>query len=421
MLFIFFRCGNKFCMNKKEYIAKIEELIFNKIKYHAPNLNSLNIDFDLLEVVGIETYLPVFIYKKPLDKIFFEAFKRAKKRTDFNLILTKQPIVSERKLKSLANCKVILPEEMGSALYYSLDALNINYPASSTYQTCYNSQFLAINGKKIELEFTPFYLHKKYCENHVVIDIKNYLCNGQNFYITLSNIEKTCQKVSVEMHLPLPRGYYFFKKDKDCIEIQNLQSKTKAFFNFFSKGARFSFANVDGLEFSSFACVNFECEISLLPKEQKRIYFNYGDKKYCLKNAVEMNEFFNISQQKMFETFDVKIKTKDNKFDDTFNRYLPEKIWRSWQKNVHDEESENAYLKIKNSIIKKYKQGEQIDENFRGLKQLSLYRNQRWKRVFIVRNGARYMFADNTRYFNFTLLTNEIFKKNNEIYLSFDK
>lgn len=408
-------------MNKKEYIEKLEELIFNKIKYHAPNLNSSEIDFELLSVVGIDSSLPVFIFKKPLDKIFFEAFKKAKKRAEFNLILTKKPLIKEKKLESLPNCKLILPEEMGSSLYYSLDGLNINYPSSSSYKICYNEQFLAINGKKVELEFSPYYLHKKFCENHVVIDIKNYLCNGQNFYITLSNIEKTCQKVRVEMHLPLPRGYYFFKKDKDCIEIQNLTSKDKAYFNYFCKGGKFSFANVDGLEFSSFACINFECEISLLPKEQRRLYFNYGDKKYCLHSATDMSEFFNIAQEKMFEIFDMRVKTSNGNFDDLFNRSLPEKIWENWQKNVHDEESENSYLKMKNLLIKKYENGEQIDENFKGLKMLSLYRNQRWKRVFIVHGGARYMFADNTRYFNFTLLTKEIFKKNNEIYLSFEK
>ena len=134
-----------------------------------------------------------------------------------------------------------------------------------------------------------------------------------------------------------------------------------------------------------------------------------------------MAEFFNVSQQKMFEIFDLQLKTKDFRFDENFNRSLPRKIWEKWQKNDRDEESENSWLKIKNSVLKKFENGEQINENFKGLKEVSLYRNQRWKRIFIVHNGARYMFADNTRYFNFFLLTKEIFKKNNEIYLSFDR
>ena len=42
-----------------------------------------------------------------------------------------------------------------------------------------------------------------------------------------------------------------------------------------------------------------------------------------------------------------------------------------------------------------------------------------WKRVFILHNDSCYMFVDKVKYFNYTLLTKEIFNKNNEIYLSF--
>ena len=407
-------------MTKKEYISKLEELIFNKIKYHAPNLNK-EVDYEILNIVGINTTLPVFIFKKPLTQIFFQAFRKAQKRADFNLILTKKPLISTRKIKTLKNAFVILPDEMGQSFYYSLDALNINYPAFSNYKVKYNDEFLAINGKQVELSFSPYYLHKKFCEKGIVVDIKEFLCNGKNFLISLTNIEKTCQSVRVELNLPLPRGYYFFNRQKDYVEIKNLTSKDRAFFNFFCRNARFNFANVDGLEFSSFACINFEVELKLLPKEQRKLYFNFGDKKYCFHSSLDMNEFFNLSQQKMFEIFDLQLKTKSSDFDETFNRSLPRKIWEKWQKNEHDEESENSYLKIKNSVLKKFENGEQINENFKGLKEVCLYRNQRWKRIFIVHNGARYMFADNTKYFNFFLLTKEIFKKNNEIYLSFDR
>ena len=408
-------------MNKKEYIKKIEELIFNKVKYHAPNLESNDIDYNLLEVVKINPNLPIFVFKKPLDKIFFTSFLKAQKRADFNLILTKKPIISNRKLKKLKQTFIILPDEMGESLYYSLDALNINYPACSTYKTKYDKEFISINQKEIEMSFLPYFMQKKYVEDGVIIEAKEFLCNGKNFLITFANTQKECRKLKLELNLPLPRGYYFFHMKENCIEIENLYSKEKAYFNYYCKNVKFNFANVDGLQYSSFACINFETEINLLPKEQKKLYFNYGESKYCFKNSNDMVEFFNLSQEKMYEIFDLKIKTKDYHFDELFNRSLPQKIWEKWQKSTHDEESEKSWLKIKNSILKSYENGEQIDENFKNLKEVSLYRNKRWKRIFIVHNGARYMFADNTKYFNFMLLTKEIFKKNNEIYLSFEK
>ena len=132
-----------------------------------------------------------------------------------------------------------------------------------------------------------------------------------------------------------------------------------------------------------------------------------------------MQNFFDISQQKINQIFDVKVSTHDKQFDQAFNFSLPYKIWEMWQKNGVDEKSENQWLKMKNQIIKNCKKGLQINEDFKGLKEVKIYRNLAWKRVFIVHNNARYMFADKVKYFNFTLLTNEIFNKNNEIYLSF--
>ena len=69
---------NNYNMNKKEYIEKIKELIINKVKYHSPNLNNDNIDYSLLEAVGINISLPIFIFKRTLDKVFILLFCRLK-------------------------------------------------------------------------------------------------------------------------------------------------------------------------------------------------------------------------------------------------------------------------------------------------------------------------------------------------------
>ena len=61
-------------MDKKEYLGKIENLIVNRIKYHAPNLISSDVDFSLLDAIGIDGTKPIFVYKKPLDKLFLEPF-----------------------------------------------------------------------------------------------------------------------------------------------------------------------------------------------------------------------------------------------------------------------------------------------------------------------------------------------------------
>ena len=72
-------------MTKKEYLWKIENLIINRVKYHSPNAQSDNINFELLDAIGIDTTYPIFIYKKPLDKVFYQAFFNVKKSIDFNI------------------------------------------------------------------------------------------------------------------------------------------------------------------------------------------------------------------------------------------------------------------------------------------------------------------------------------------------
>lgn len=406
-------------MKKKEYLKKIENLIINRIKYHAPNLSSDNIDYELLDAIGIDTTLPVFLYKKPLDRLFYQAFLNVKKSVDFNLILTSQPSLKEDKIKLLKNTHIILENELGSNLANTLEALNINYLSHSDFANNLEGEYLAFNGKKIEFDFIPFYYTKKLMEDGVIFQATNFLLNGKNYILNFTNTRNETKKVTFEINVPLPRGYYFFKKGTDFIEIENLTNRQKAYFNYHFKNISFNFSNMSGIASCTFACIHVTGEVTLLPRQTRKCYFNYGDNKYCLYSPTDMQNFFDISQQKINQIFDVKVSTHDKQFDQAFNFSLPYKIWEMWQKNGVDEKSENQWSKMKNQIIKNCKKGLQINEDFKGLKEVKIYRNLAWKRVFIVHNNARYMFADKVKYFNFTLLTNEIFNKNNEIYLSF--
>ncbi len=406
-------------MKKKEYLEKVENLIINRIKYHAPCLASDSIDYELLDAIGIDTKLPIFLYKKPLDRLFYKAFFNAKKSVDFNLILTSQPSLKTKKIKLLKHTHIILENELGATLSNTLEGLNINYLSHSDFFNKLEGEYLSFNGKRIEFDFVPFYYTKKIMEDGVIFQATNFLLNGKNYILNLTNTSNKTKKVSFEINLPLPRGYYIFKKGTDFVEIENLTSRQKAYFNFHFKNISFQFSNMNGIESCTFACIHVTGEVTLLPRQSKKCYFNYGDNKYCLYSPVDMQNFFEISQQKINQIFDVKVSTHDKQFDQTFNFSLPYKIWEMWQKNGVDEKSENEWLKIKNKIIKSCKKGLQINEEFKGLKEVKIYRNLAWKRVFIVHNNARYMYADKIKYFNFTLLTNEIFNKNNEIYLSF--
>lgn len=406
-------------MTRKEYLLKIENLIVNKLKYHAPILNSDDIDYSLIDAVGIDTALPIFIYRKPLDKLFFAAFYSVKKKCDFNLILTAKPLVKDRRIKLLKNTYVLLEDSIGSELSHAIDALNINYLAHSDYENITHEEYLKFNDKVLEFEYIPYYFTKKIMDKGVIFQATNFILNGKNYILNITNTLKNMTKMSFEINIPLPRGYYFFKHGKDFVEIENLTSKEKAYFNYHFKDASITFSNMNGIESCTYACVNLKCEINLLPKQNKKLYFNFGENKYCIYSPNDMQYFFNLSQQKLNEIFDLKVTTSDKQKDQLFNFYLPRNIYSKWQNFDVDEKSENDYIKMRNLYVKKSEKGEQINQDIKGLKEVKFYRNSKWKRVFILHNSSCYMFADKVKYFNYTLLTNEIFNKNNEIYLSF--
>lgn len=406
-------------MTRKDYIDKLKNLIINRVKYHSPLLKDDNIDYKLLDAVGVDSRYPIFIFKKPIDKVFYQAFFKAKSEVDFNLILTKKPQINTRKIDKLDKSYIFYEDEIGPNFLSNLEALNINYITHSGFERNLEGEFLKINGRKLEFDYIPYFYNKKYMENSVIFEAKSFLLNGKNFIINMINTKKESRKVSIEINLPLPRGYYYFKKENNCIIIENLTSKEKAYFNYNFKNAKISFSAMDGIESCTYACVNIKAEFELLPQQTKKIFYSFSSQKFCLFSPKEMKNFFDISQQKMNEIFDVKITSRDKGFDNNFNFELPKKVWESWHKFGVNQESENEWIKIKNDLLKNSRKGVQINQEIKGLKEVKFFRNMTWKRVFILHNDTCYMFADRVKYYNFTLLTKDIFNKNNEIYLSF--
>lgn len=405
-------------MNKKEYINSLENLIVNRIKYHAPCVKE-NFDYAVLDAYGIDANYPIFLFDKPLDKIYYQAFLNAKKRAEFNLILMKRPIYRNKKVKKMSKTYFIYKDEIGSNLYNSLEQLNVNYLTHSDFDYQPKNEQILFNDKEITLDFLPYYKTKKIIDKSVVLNIKSFLLNGKNYIVDFSNTTDKSVLTKFEFFLPLPRGYYVFKRKTGFVEIENLTNREHGYFNYNINNAQFEFSTMSGIESCTFACIKLECKINLLPREIKRIYFNYGDNKYNLLNAKEMEYFFEISQQKMNEIFDIKVTTKDSNFDQLFNSSLPYNIWEKWNNFDVDEESENKWLIMRKKLVTNNGKAVQISKDFKGLKEVKFFRNLRWKRVFVVHNNACYLFADKVKYYNYTLLTKEIFDKNNEIYLSF--
>jgi len=407
-------------MRRKEYIEKLASLIKNRVIFHAPIVYDDELDFDLLEVVGINKNLPIFKFTKPLNKNLYKALKQAQREVSFNLILTHEESVKKSWSKNLKNLYFLDEEVCSYNLLSSINKLNINYLSHSSFSSSINEEYLKVNDEFVNLSFKQFYLYKKLISNGVIFEAKEFILNGKNFYLTFNNPLKQSQACLFEINVPLPNGYYHFSKCKTGIKITNLTSKEVCYFNHNCKGGKLLFSCIDGLESSTRACINLRLEFQLKAHEQKRIYFNFGNNAYLLNSPKEVEDFFTLSQLKAFQKFDVKVSSRDKVFDDKFNNILPQKIWTAWERFSIDQVAEEEYLKIKNKLVKSTNNGYMVNEKME-IKALKIFQNNSYKRVFIVQGEQRYIMAEKTRFFNFTQVSKDFFNKTNEIYLCFGK
>lgn len=404
-------------MTKKEYIDTLANLIVNRVRFHAPVVVNDDVDFSVLEIVGIDTSLPLFKVENPLGRELCEAFLRAQKEVNFNLVALSAPKAPKKLVRQLRNFVQISREEMGQRLLASINALNINYKSCTQFEQGIDENFIKLDDQKLNLEYREFYREKKSSSCGVAFDIKEYLLNGKNYLLNLSNLTPEQKLTRFEINIVLPRGYYFFKRESGGVKIVNLYSRDTAYFNFSCKNVHLTFSSIGGIESSTHACLNLKLSIALKPKEQKRFYFNYGENKYNFSSFKDAENFFAISQVKMREVFDLKIMSRDKALDAKFNVALPKRIYAHWLDYKTDYEAEEEYLKLKRQFVERTAKGYQIKEN--SLKQLQIFDGRAYKRIFIVKGESKFLLAGDTKYFNFDCVRRELFAKNNEIYLSF--
>ena len=72
---------------KKEKIEQIKNLILNRVRFHAPIVYDDDIDKTVLFNNGIDTNMPIFVYKKELNKTLIKAFRKASEEANFNLLI----------------------------------------------------------------------------------------------------------------------------------------------------------------------------------------------------------------------------------------------------------------------------------------------------------------------------------------------
>lgn len=381
-------------MKKRDYLFNMTNLILNRLRFHAPILYSTDIDFDKLIKLGIDPSLPVFKFEKELSRPIFKCFQRAKTVCDFNLIITEENKRAQKKLGA-----IVLKNNP------DVNKLNVNYKSNSGYHLKAEENYIEINGYRQNMCLHDFYLLSTGIKDEIKYYIKEFVMCGRSYYVEFINLSNSVKKITFTINVPLEKGYYYFQKKSSCVEITNLFSCDKTYFNFNCKQSRFVFSCIDGVENCTHACVNIQCEVCLKPKQKKVFFFNYGDQKFVLSNQGEMEMFMAEADRQINERFNLRIKSKNKNEQRLLNQTLPERIYLSWLKGENDEKSEIEYARLKEQYLV------QNEKNFvfmglENISSLQIFDGRVWKKINVIFGSEQgYIQIGNTKFIGKNYLT----------------
>ena len=394
-------------MNKKEYIEKAKNVILNRVRFHAPVVYDGYVDKRVLFENGVLPEKPVFKFDKKLNKHLLKAFELAQNEEDFNLVLSLSSLgnLKENLLKPLKNYTLYSAHSVEGRFLEMINKLNINYQSSSNYNLVFKDKFFKVNGQILNPKYDEFQLTKKLDFGGVLCDYCEFVLNGTNYFIKFKNCEKYKKKVELELNIPLEKGYYYFKKGDKFISIENLLTKQKFYLNFVCKNAKFSFSNVDGLENSVFCCVNVKVGLNLEAESGAFAFFNVGDSRFSVKSCHQIENFRDLARKKCCEVFNLRVKTKEPKFDQFFNVSLPRQIWINWLNNQVDISKEEKYIMLKRLFIKGNEEFFFVNFEKIGLKELGIFNGEYFKKVLIVKGDYKFLRVGKTCFHNVNALT----------------
>lgn len=408
-------------MRNNDYIKKAKSVILNRVRFHAPVVYDDDIDKTVLFVNGIDISKPIFKFDKVLNKNLVKAFSLALKEEKFNILFSNKSVekVGERKLKKIPNAILYNQEQSSVSFIEMINKLNINYSSPSNYNIAFKDKFFKVNEIILNPSYKEFVLRQNLAVNEVWVEYSEFVLNGRNIFVNLKNKANVNKKIELELNIPLRKGYYFFKQLTKSVLVENLLTKEKKFLNFFARNCKFSFSNVDGLENSVFCCVNVRLTVNIEKKEEKIVFFNFGDEKFAFNNSNQIKSYKQIALKKCCEIFNVKVKTKETKFDNYFNNILPKKIWINWLNDETNLLLEEKYLNLKKLFIRGCNNFSFVPFREIGIKEIGLFNGEYYKKVEIVSSSEKFLKLGKTFFYNMNGISKESLKKSDPIMLSF--
>ncbi len=408
-------------MKKSVLIEDIKQKILNRVKFHAPVVFGSFVDKNVLLRHGVDVNLPIFKYEKPISKQLFKAFVEAGEEEKFNLVVAAQNVgaLSKKMLGRCENLVVYEPENVSKIFLEMINKLNINYSSTSNYKVEYKDKFFKVCGQILNPQYKDFSLKQRLEFDQIIVNYEEFVLNGSNFFCMIENCSTNKKMVEIELNLPLKKGYYFFKKGRDSLGIHNLLTHEIMSLNFCARNAEFCFSEVDGLGNSVFSCVNVKVKLLLGGSTKKYVFFNFGSESFALKKLPQIKKFKALALQKMYEIFDIRVKTKNEGFNQFFNFILPRRIWLNWLNGESDVLLEQKYLARRRLFVVGKEKISFVPFKQIGLKEIGVFNGQYYKKIFVVKGDEKFLKVGATAFYNINGVTNHSLKSKEPISLCF--
>ncbi len=375
-------------------------MIINRAKFHAPIVFDANVDKVILLQNQLDFRLPIFKFEKEMTANLLKAFELAKREIPFNLIVEKSGLSKGclKRLQKLDDVVVYDQKFCSCDFLKCINKLNINYSSSSNYDLSFKDKFVKIDGQEIDFKFFDFALEGHIKKEKFVCDCSEFVLNGNNIECSVFANED-CEVV-FEVNFPLDKGYYYFKRNRNNIKIENLVTKEIKVLNYFCKNAKFCFSNVSGLENSVYACVNLKTRLKLQKGEKKQLFFNFGQVVLPALAQAEFGKLKAVSKAECQKIFDVRVKTKNPKFDLYFNSMLPKQIWVDWCNGKIDLKKQDKYQSLKRLFVRGDLQKSFQNFDKIGLREIAIFNGKSYKNITIVKGDVKFLRVGKTTFFN---------------------
>ncbi|MGI5841803.1 MAG: hypothetical protein ACOX6H_00690 [Christensenellales bacterium] len=291
--------------------------ILKKIRLNTPSQTLTKDDFEILKKNKLT--LPIFSCLTLPDFETLKLYDLCAALEDVCLVVFYKQ--QKEFFSSFKNIKFI--KQKNDELFSAIKKANINFDVPKNITLYYSANLIDFRQK-----FVLSHFYQNGCLNQVY-ENKNFKIKAKFFFtgenVCVMQVQNKTQ-VSKELNFDIfydlalnKLNYFTFVQNKNFVKILPLNAGDVQFLNFSSSPKKVLFSSALQLKNSNLPCVNLVYDEKFLPLEEKAFVFMLSKNIFPLK-MLTLENLENISAKLIANNFNINLFTKDENFNNFFNK-----------------------------------------------------------------------------------------------------